>query len=83
MVGILVGQGVSRKLLELDSSRLVVASWLFVAFIAGVAYRSSLFASLTVPKYPPRPESLQELVQTEARWDNTQKEGRGNGHGNI
>ncbi|KAK3869409.1 hypothetical protein Pcinc_025275, partial [Petrolisthes cinctipes] len=67
VVGVLVGQGFSGRLLGLNSSRLVVASWLLVAFIAGVAYRASLFASLTVPKYPPRPESLQELVQTEAR----------------
>ncbi|KAK4311340.1 hypothetical protein Pmani_017148 [Petrolisthes manimaculis] len=67
VVGVLVGQGLSGRLLGLDSSRLVVASWLLVAFIAGVAYRASLFASITVPKYPPRPESLQELVQTEAR----------------
>ncbi|KAK3877638.1 hypothetical protein Pcinc_017653 [Petrolisthes cinctipes] len=67
VVGVLVGQGFSGRLLGLNSSRLVVASWLLVSFITGVAYRASLFASLTVPKYPPRPESLQELVQTEAR----------------
>ncbi|XP_063886437.1 uncharacterized protein LOC135114467 [Scylla paramamosain] len=64
MVGMLLGQNLPQRLSSASSIRLLVAAWLIFAFILAVAYRSNLTASLTLPKYPPRPETLQEVVDT-------------------
>ncbi|XP_063886458.1 ionotropic receptor 93a-like [Scylla paramamosain] len=62
MVGMLLGQNLPRRLLNTSSSRVLVAAWLVFALILGLAYRGNLTASLTLPKYPPRPETLEEIV---------------------
>ena len=63
-VGMLLGQNLPKRLSITSSIRVLVAAWLMFAFILAVAYRSNLTASLTLPKYPPRPETLQEVVDT-------------------
>ncbi|XP_063886457.1 uncharacterized protein LOC135114485 [Scylla paramamosain] len=62
MVGMLLGQNLPRRLSNTSSSRVLVAAWLVFALILGLAYRGNLTASLTLPKYPPRPETLKEIV---------------------
>ncbi|KAK3877639.1 hypothetical protein Pcinc_017654 [Petrolisthes cinctipes] len=62
MLGSLLGHTFPGTLSQRSSVRLVTASWLVFAFIAGTAYRSNLTAFLTVPKYPPRPETLAQLI---------------------
>ncbi|XP_042233765.1 glutamate receptor 2-like [Homarus americanus] len=63
VIGTLLGQGFTGKLSTSRSNRLLVALWLVFAFILGTAYRGNLTASLTLPKYPPRPETVEELVK--------------------
>ncbi|XP_071535583.1 ionotropic receptor 21a-like [Panulirus ornatus] len=60
--GTLLGQNLSKWLPRASSSRVLVASWLVFAFILGTVYRGNLTAALTLPKYPPRPETVEELV---------------------
>ncbi|MPC42297.1 hypothetical protein E2C01_035916 [Portunus trituberculatus] len=61
-VGTLLGQGLFGRLSTRHASHILLASWLFFGVVVGTAYRSSLIASLTIPKYPKRPETLEELV---------------------
>ncbi|XP_071527361.1 ionotropic receptor 93a-like isoform X2 [Panulirus ornatus] len=63
MTGMLVGQNLPRRLPTTSSSRLLVGAWLVFAFIIGTVYRGNLTAHLTLPKYPPRPETVEELVE--------------------
>ncbi|XP_071527025.1 ionotropic receptor 93a-like [Panulirus ornatus] len=63
MTGMLLGQNLPRRLPTTSSSRLLVAAWLVFAFIIGTVYRCNLTAHLTLPKYPPRPETVEELVE--------------------
>ncbi|XP_071527362.1 ionotropic receptor 93a-like [Panulirus ornatus] len=63
MTGMLVGQNLPRRLPTTSSIRLLVAAWLVFAFIIGTVYRGNLTAHLTLPKYPPRPETVEELVE--------------------
>ncbi|XP_063845577.1 ionotropic receptor 93a-like isoform X2 [Scylla paramamosain] len=44
-------------------ARLVLGAWLIFALVIGAAYRGNLTAFLTIPKYPPRPETLPQLVE--------------------
>ncbi|XP_071526969.1 ionotropic receptor 93a-like [Panulirus ornatus] len=62
VAGILVGQNLPLRLSNVSSSRLLLAVWLVFAFIIGTVYRSNLIAALTLPKYPPRPETLEQMV---------------------
>ena len=64
MVGMLLSQNLTSRLSGTPSSRIMVAAWLVFVFIIAVAYRGNLTASLTLPKYPSRPETLQEIVDT-------------------
>ncbi|KAK8397748.1 hypothetical protein O3P69_004499 [Scylla paramamosain] len=64
MVGMLLGQNLPRRLSYASSSRVLVAAWLVFVLIFGVAYRGNLTAFLTLPKYPPRPETLKEIVDS-------------------
>ncbi|KAK4299130.1 hypothetical protein Pmani_028572 [Petrolisthes manimaculis] len=43
---------------------MVLGVWLVFSFILSAAYKCNLIASLALPKYPSRPESLDQLVQT-------------------
>ncbi|XP_047482467.1 glutamate receptor ionotropic, delta-2-like [Penaeus chinensis] len=67
VLGTLLGQNFSLQLPTMSSTRILVASWLVVAFILGSAYRGNLTAFLTIPKYPQRVESLRDLLQTSAK----------------
>ncbi|KAG7178056.1 Ionotropic receptor 21a-like 8, partial [Homarus americanus] len=62
VVRTLLGQDMSRRLTRRSWARVIIGSWLVFAFIIGVAYRGNLTASLTIPKYPARPETLEQLV---------------------
>ncbi|KAK4324875.1 hypothetical protein Pmani_004525 [Petrolisthes manimaculis] len=62
MTGMLLGQNLPSRLPVTTSSRILVAAWLVFALILGLAYRGNLTASLTIPKFPPRIESLAQLV---------------------
>ncbi|KAK4324878.1 hypothetical protein Pmani_004528 [Petrolisthes manimaculis] len=62
MTGMLLGQNLPSRLPVTTSSRILVAAWLVFALILGLAYRGNLTASLTIPKFPPRPETLEQLV---------------------
>ncbi|XP_069982138.1 ionotropic receptor 21a-like [Penaeus vannamei] len=64
VLGTLLGQNFYKWLPISALSRMLVASWLVFAFILGTAYRGNLTAALTLPKYPPRPETIEELVET-------------------
>ncbi|XP_071527773.1 ionotropic receptor 93a-like [Panulirus ornatus] len=64
MAGMLLGQNLPRRLPNTSSSRLLVAAWLVFAFIIGAVYRGNLTAHLTLPKYLPRPETVEELIET-------------------
>ena len=63
---LLMGQSVEFKFYNRNSPELLSGIWLIFAFIVSTVYRSNLTASLTYPTYPPRPETLSELVKTGA-----------------
>nr|XP_053641794.1 uncharacterized protein LOC128695318 [Cherax quadricarinatus] len=62
-VGTLLGQSTKKQLPESSSSRLLLVAWLVFAFIVSNVYRGNLTAALTLPKYPARPETLEQLVK--------------------
>ncbi|XP_037782037.1 uncharacterized protein LOC119578541 [Penaeus monodon] len=68
VLGTLLGQNFYKWLPRSALSRMLVASWLVFAFIVGTAYRGNLTAALTLPKYPPRPETIEELVEAVDLW---------------
>ncbi|XP_069190872.1 uncharacterized protein [Procambarus clarkii] len=61
-VGALLGQSSGKRLPGSSSSRVLLVTWLLFAFVVGTVYRGTLTAALTLPKYPPRIETLQQLV---------------------
>ncbi|XP_053641790.2 ionotropic receptor 93a-like [Cherax quadricarinatus] len=62
-VGTLLGQGTKKQLPESISGQLLLVTWLVFAFIVSNVYRGNLTAALTLPKYPPRPETLEQLIK--------------------
>ncbi|KAK8397739.1 hypothetical protein O3P69_004490 [Scylla paramamosain] len=64
MTGMLVGQSLPRRLPRTFSTRVLVATWLVFVIIFISAYCGNLTASLTLPKYPPRPETIPQLVDS-------------------
>ncbi|XP_063886372.1 ionotropic receptor 93a-like [Scylla paramamosain] len=62
MMGMLLGQSLLHHMPNTSSSRILVTAWLVFAVILGSAYSGNLTASLTLPKYPARPETLPQLV---------------------
>lgn len=62
MFGSLLGQSVDMGKTTKNGFRVLVGGWLIFAFIIGTAYRGNLTAALTLPKYPPRPETIEQLV---------------------
>ncbi|XP_047487061.1 ionotropic receptor 21a-like [Penaeus chinensis] len=68
VMGTLLGQNLNQLHSHSNAARLLLGAWLIFAFILGTAYRGNLTAALTLPNYPPRPETLQELVQAVKRW---------------
>ncbi|XP_071517573.1 ionotropic receptor 93a-like isoform X2 [Panulirus ornatus] len=63
VVGTLLGQGFPRHVPRTTSTRVLLGTWLVFALVFGTAYRGNLIASLALPKYPPRPENLGQLVK--------------------
>lgn len=57
-----LGQNLSGQLPNRSSTRVLMTAWLVFAFIVGTVYRGNLTAALTLVKYPPRPETLEELL---------------------
>ncbi|XP_068248902.1 ionotropic receptor 21a-like [Palaemon carinicauda] len=66
VLGTLLGQGLANKTPNTNTFRLLLLSWLVCAFVISVVYRGNLTAFLTLPKYPQRIETLQELVNAKA-----------------
>ncbi|XP_050712684.1 uncharacterized protein LOC126996356 [Eriocheir sinensis] len=63
MVGLILGQSFSYSPSSAFSSRILLAAWLVFVIIFSWSYSGNLTASLTLPKYPSRPETLSQLVQ--------------------
>ncbi|XP_066947200.1 ionotropic receptor 93a-like [Macrobrachium rosenbergii] len=64
VLGTLLGQGLSNRLPETTAStKVLLLIWLTFAFIVGTVYKGNLMAFLVAPRYPPRPETLEELVK--------------------
>lgn len=68
VVGTILNETIPGELPRRSSTRVLLAAWFIFAFIVGNVYRGNLTASLTVPKYPPRAETLDQLVDTEATY---------------
>lgn len=62
VVGTLLDEAIPGELPQSSPTRVVLTVWLIFSFIVGTVYRSNLTAFLTAPKYPPRPETLADLV---------------------
>ncbi|XP_066947199.1 ionotropic receptor 93a-like [Macrobrachium rosenbergii] len=63
VLGTLLGQALSNRLPETASTKVLLLIWLMFAFIVGTVYKGNLMAFLVAPRYPPRPETLEELVK--------------------
>lgn len=73
MFGSLLGQSVDMGKTSKNGIRVLVGGWLIFAFIIGTAYRGNLTAALTLPKYPPRPETIEQLVDNAKMWEHKKK----------
>nr|XP_053641776.1 uncharacterized protein LOC128695299 [Cherax quadricarinatus] len=60
----LLSQPLTKELSSATSNRLLLVTWLVFAFLVGNVYRGNLTAALTLPKYPPRVETVEQLVKT-------------------
>ncbi|XP_069999969.1 ionotropic receptor 21a isoform X2 [Penaeus vannamei] len=60
--GLFLGQNLSRVFYSSVRARVLVGAWLVFSLVVGTAYRGNLTASLTLPVYPSRPETLAQLV---------------------
>ncbi|XP_042860396.1 ionotropic receptor 21a-like [Penaeus japonicus] len=60
--GLFLGQNLSRSFYASGRARLLAGAWLVFSLVVGTAYRGNLTASLTLPVYPSRPETLADLV---------------------
>lgn len=67
VVGSLLGQGLYGRFSTSSSSHMLMATWLLFGVVVGTGYRGSLVASLTLPRQPQRPETVEELVTTVKR----------------
>ncbi|XP_066947170.1 uncharacterized protein [Macrobrachium rosenbergii] len=70
VLGTLLSQGLDNRISAVISSvstRTLVISWLIGAFVIGTVYRGNLIAYILAPRYPPRPETLEELVKVVER----------------
>ncbi|XP_042872735.1 uncharacterized protein LOC122253582 [Penaeus japonicus] len=69
VLGSLLGQSIVQRSSGGSRYRVLMASWLIFAFIIATAYRGNLTAALTLPTYPPRPETIEQLVKEVDRWE--------------
>ncbi|XP_037797027.1 ionotropic receptor 21a-like [Penaeus monodon] len=60
---ILLGQDLVQRFVRAPSTRLMISCWLAFSLIIGAAYRSNLTTYLTLPKEPPRIETIREMVE--------------------
>lgn len=58
---LLVGQDLSERLTGSSSRRVVVATWLIFCYVVVSIYNGNLTASLTLPKPPPRAQTVAQL----------------------
>ncbi|XP_064107713.1 glutamate receptor ionotropic, delta-1-like [Macrobrachium nipponense] len=65
-IGTFLGQPPSPTVPNNDSFRILMAAWVLFTFLMGSAYRANLTAFLTLPKYPPRIETLKEFIKAES-----------------
>ncbi|XP_045114828.1 uncharacterized protein LOC123506645 [Portunus trituberculatus] len=63
VLGTLLDEAIPGELPLRSTTRVVLTAWLLFSFIVGTVYRSNLTACLTIPKYPPRIETLSGLVE--------------------
>ncbi|XP_063596695.1 uncharacterized protein LOC134773424 [Penaeus indicus] len=61
-IGMLLGQCPPQGLPRRASTRVLVGTWLVFSLVVVAIYRGNLTASLMLPKYPPRPETLADLL---------------------
>ncbi|XP_068210463.1 uncharacterized protein [Palaemon carinicauda] len=64
--GTLLSQTLDRRIDAVSrgvSSRFLIISWLVSAFVIGTIYKGNLIASILAPRYPPRPETPDQLVK--------------------
>ncbi|KAK3887092.1 hypothetical protein Pcinc_008779 [Petrolisthes cinctipes] len=66
-VGYLLGQGSLSGTSASFSNYTLLSCWLMFGLLLGTAYRGSLIASLTLPRAPARPETVEELVRAVER----------------
>ncbi|KAK4325736.1 hypothetical protein Pmani_003679 [Petrolisthes manimaculis] len=66
-VGCLLGQGFLIRLSSSSSNYTLLACWLMFGLLLSTVYRGSLIASLTLPRPPTRPETVEELVRAVER----------------
>ncbi|XP_063875821.1 uncharacterized protein LOC135108590 [Scylla paramamosain] len=67
VIGTLLDEAIPGELPRKTPMRMLLTAWLIFTFIVGTVYRSNLTACLTIPTYPPRPETLVDLLNTGAR----------------
>ncbi|ROT67556.1 Variant Ionotropic Glutamate Receptor [Penaeus vannamei] len=67
VAGSLVSQSSSGRGYDTSSTQVLLATWLIFSFIVSTAYRGNLTAFLTIPKYPDRPETLEQFIRTGAK----------------
>ncbi|KAK7084880.1 hypothetical protein SK128_000022 [Halocaridina rubra] len=59
----LLSQPISKPISSGDTLRILVMAWLLFVFVIGTVYKGNLTAALTMPKYPPRAETVETLIQ--------------------
>ncbi|XP_076045866.1 uncharacterized protein LOC143028116 [Oratosquilla oratoria] len=66
VISTIFAQSFVRRTLSGGAYRVLLGFWLVFALVLGLAYRCNLTAALTLPKFPPRAETLSQLVETGA-----------------
>ncbi|XP_063868156.1 ionotropic receptor 21a-like [Scylla paramamosain] len=66
-VGMLLGQDMWLQMPRWTAARLLVLLWLVLVFVISTGYKGTLIAFLSVPKYPTRPETMEELAKSNVR----------------
>ena len=67
VIGTLLNQDFPLIMPTSSSWRILLGAWLVFALVISTGYKSNLTAFLTLPQYLPRPETLEELVDTGAK----------------
>ncbi|XP_064099489.1 ionotropic receptor 93a-like [Macrobrachium nipponense] len=67
VIGTLLSQSFASRISTANAFQVLSTCWLIFTFIIGTAYRGNLTAWLTLPKYPPRAETISELIKVTDR----------------